>query len=359
MSATSGYHSSSKPQYVPSDYDGLQHVVNFTPECAPTYTLRGKNENVEVPPISWGGWSWGDSATFHWSNDQLPGLQQAFKLAVTNGFTFIDTAQAYGSGRSEEILGDLIKNHSGGVPREQLQIQTKWLPLETSIKNIIHPIDAPLRFLKESLARMQLSQIDCYLVHGHIHIGSISQVAKGLAECVNSGLTKAVGVANYGVKDMLQMRDALAEHGIPLATNQCEYSILRRHPEMEGMLEACKQNDIIFQSYSSLAQGRLSGKYGVNNPAPKEYRFSSYPAEQIEPTLDVLRRIAGNHGVPVSAVTLNWNMMKGAIPVVGIRKVAQAEENMKAVGWRLSNEEIKQLDNVGFEGKETRLWQQG
>jgi len=80
--------------------------------------------------------------------------------------------------------------------------------------------DAPETYLRESLKRMKVDQCDIYLVHGHIHARSIPSVAKSLADCVENGLTKCVGVANYSADDMLQMRDELAEYGIPLATNQ-------------------------------------------------------------------------------------------------------------------------------------------
>ncbi|KAJ9655628.1 hypothetical protein H2198_005526 [Neophaeococcomyces mojaviensis] len=362
MSAVSGFHSS-KPKSLPEDYDGLQHLIpdNITPSLDSRYTLRGKgSKDVEVPLISWGAWPWGDTSTFHWSDSELPALREAWKKCLENGMTFVDTAQVYGTGRSEEILGDLIRNHSPGVDRSQIIVQTKWLPHVTDAgTNALHPIDAPVIQLRKTLERMNLSYIDCYLVHGPIHISSIKQAAKGLAKCVEEGMTKAVGVANYSVDDMLKMKDALAEYGIPLATNQCEYSILRRLPETEGMLEACKRHGIVFQSYSSLAQGRLSGKYTKDNPPPKEYRFSSYDMEHIEPALDVLRSLAQKYNVSIAAVALNWNMCKGAIPVVGIRKESQAVENMQAFGWRLTKEEITELDRRGFEGKTTKLWQQG
>jgi len=362
MSAVSGFHSS-KPKSLPEDYDGLQHLIpdNITPSLDSRYTLRGKgNKDVEVPLISWGAWPWGDTSTFHWSDSELPALREAWKKCLENGMTFVDTAQVYGTGRSEEILGDLIRNHSPGVDRSQIIVQTKWLPHVTDAgTNALHPMDAPVIQLRKTLERMNLSYIDCYLVHGPIHISSIKQAAKGLAKCVEEGMTKAVGVANYSVDDMLKMKDALAEYDIPLATNQCEYSILRRLPETEGMLEACKRHGIVFQSYSSLAQGRLSGKYTKDNPPPKEYRFSSYDMEHVEPALDVLRSLAQKYNVSIAAVALNWNMCKGAIPVVGIRKESQAVENMQAFGWRLTKEEITELDRRGFEGKTTKLWQQG
>jgi len=151
----------------------------------------------------------------------------------------------------------------------------------------------------------------------------------------------------------------LAQHGIPLATNQCEYSLLRRLPETEGMLETCKDHGIVFQSYSSLGQGRLTGKYTKDNPPPKTYRFSSYPMEYIEPLHKVQKEIASKKGVSMSAVALNYNISKGVVPVVGIRKEEQAIENMQCLGWRLTKEEIAELDKHSFEGKKTKLWQQG
>ncbi|KAG9778880.1 putative oxidoreductase, chloroplastic [Exophiala dermatitidis] len=362
MSAVSGYHSS-KPEPVPEDYDGLQHVLpdSFVPQLNTRYTLRGKDgRDVQVPVICWGAWSWGDTSTFHWSDDELPALQAAWKKCLENGLTFVDTAQVYGSGKSEKILGDLINNHSAGFDRSRIVVQTKWLPnITDGATNIIHPVEAPVRELRNTLERMNLDYIDCYLVHGPIHVSSIKQAAKGLAQCVEEGLTKTVGVANYSVEDMLKMKDALAEYGIPLATNQCEYSILRRLPEIEGMLQACKQHDIVFQSYSSIAQGRLSGKYSKENPPPKQYRFSSYDMEHVEPVLEIQRRLAKKYNVSVAAIALNWNICKGAIPVVGMRKESQAVEDMQALGWRLTREEIAELNKHGFKGNTTKLWQQG
>ena len=113
-----------------------------------------------------------------------------------------------------------------------------------------------------------------------------------MAECVDKGLAKAVSVANYSVKNMPKMEEELAKYGVPLATNQCEFSVLRRLPETEGLLQACKERNIVFQSYLSLAQGRLTGKYTVGVHLPKQYRFSSYDMKDVEPALAVLGGIS-------------------------------------------------------------------
>jgi aryl-alcohol dehydrogenase-like predicted oxidoreductase len=197
------------------------------------------------------------------------------------------------------------------------------------------------------------------MVHGPIHLQSIATIAKGMAECVDKGLAKCIAVANYDAQDMIKMQEELAKYGVPLAANQCEYSVLRRHPETSGLLQACKERGIVFQSYSSLAQGRLTGKYTPENPPPKEYRFSSYNMEDIQPVLVVLQKIATAHGTTISAVALNYNLCKGISPVVGVRKPQQAIDNCSALGWRLTNDEIREIDAVSFEGHATSLWQQG
>ena len=358
MSATEGPHRKNKVGVDPS-FDGMAAVLpqSFVPKADSRVTFRGKKGNVEVPLLFWGAWSWGDKGTWHWDDSEMPALEEAWKLVTEAGMTFVDNAQAYGSGESERIEGRLHKAYNKS--RESFWVQTKWYVVPDNTTNVLHPGSAPARMLKDSLERLGLDYIDCYLVHGHIHVSSIAQVAKSLAECVDSGMTRTVGVANYSASDMLQMRDELAKYDVPLATNQCEFSILRRHPETSGLLKTCRENDIVFQSYSSLAQGRLTGKYTKDNPPPKEYRFSSYPMEELEPTLEVLESVAKARGVSMSAVALNYNISNGIVPVVGIRKPAQAKENLGALGWRLSDEEIRRLDSVSLEGKTTVLWQQG
>jgi aryl-alcohol dehydrogenase-like predicted oxidoreductase len=166
----------------------------------------------------------GDKANMNWTDDDMPGVQQAWKLCVQNGLTFVDTAQAYGSGESERILGGLVRD----IPRNQVFIQTKWSVVPDNTTNLLSPAKAPAKLLGDSLERLGVDYVDCYVVHGPIHVSSISQAAEGLAECVDSGRAKTVGVTNYSTEEMLEMQRALAKYGVPLATNQCEFSVLRR-----------------------------------------------------------------------------------------------------------------------------------
>lgn len=226
------------------------------------------------------------------------------------------------------------------------------------LKNYVHTADAPYKTLKASPERLELDYVDIYLVHGPTHPQSIKTVAEGLAKCVNGGLTRAVGVANYPNEKVLEMKDELAKYNIPLATNQCEYSILRRWPEVHGEINTCSGNGMVFQGYSAIANGRLTGKYTVDHPPSKTYRFSSYPMEDIQETLAVLEKIAKARGKAMASVALNYNISKGVLPVVGIRKPEQARQAIEALGWRLS-EEMVELDRVSVEGTKTMFWQQG
>lgn len=355
MSTTSGYHSG-KPRPVSRELDGKNIMPpTFCPTARDRVTFPTPNGRVDASYICIGAWPWGDKGTWGYKEEEFPAIQAAWRELYDAGINFIDTAQAYGSGESERIIGKLVK----GLPRDSFVIQTKWLGTAMDVKNYIHPSDAPYKTLKGSLERLELDYIDIYLVHGPTHPQSIKTVAEGLAKCVNEGLTRAVGVANYPNEKVLEMKAELAKYNIPLATNQVEYSILRRYPEVHGEIKACTDNGMVFQGYSAIANGRLSGKYTKENPPPRTYRFSSYDMEDIAETLAVLRKIATARGKAMASVALNYNISKGALPVVGIRTPEQARQAIDALGWRLSEEEMIELDRVSVEGTKTVLWQQG
>ncbi|KAJ9143070.1 Aldo/keto reductase [Pleurostoma richardsiae] len=356
MSTTAGFHSN-KPIRPSREHDGKNVLPSsFVPDARSRVTFpTAKEPAVQASHISIGAWPWGDKATWHWSEDELPAVRAAWKELYGAGINFIDTAQVYGDGESERLVGELV----AGLPRDSYVVQTKFFASPAGVGNYLHPSDEPVRALRDSLARLKLDYVDVYLVHGPTHPQSVETVAKGMAKCVEEGLARAVGVANYDNDDVLKMRDELAKYDVPLATNQVEFSVLRRYPEIHGEIAACRDNGMVFQGYSSLAQGKLSGKYTAENPPPKTYRFSQYPMEEIEPALEVLEKIAEKRGKSAAAVALNYTLSKGSLPVVGIRNVEQAKQAIEALGWRLDQAEIEEIDKVSIEGTTTVLWQQG
>lgn len=128
-------------------------------------------------------------------------------------------------------------------------------------------------------------------------------VGEALAEAVKLGLVKSVGVSNYSIDELVRMHTVLAKHGVPLASNQVEFSLLRRHPETSGLIAKCHELGIAVLAYSPLGMGRLSGKYSAENPPPSSRKFSNYPMNELVPLLTVMEKISKVHDKPMTAGT--------------------------------------------------------
>jgi aryl-alcohol dehydrogenase-like predicted oxidoreductase len=169
-----------------------------------------------------------------------------------------------------------------------------------------------------------------------------------LADAVELGLTRAVGVSNYSLRQMQRAHAALARRGVALASNQVRYSLLDRSPERSGLLQACRDLNVTLIAYSPLGMGMLTGKYGPGKPLPLTRRRRPLGLlPRIEPLLAALKRIGEQAGGKTPAqVALNWTMMKGTLPIPGAKNARQARENAGALGWALTAEQVGQLDEV-------------
>ena len=159
------------------------------------------------------------------------------------------------------------------------------------------------------------------------------------------------------------MADALGRRGLRLATNQIEFSLLRRHPETTGLLATCGELGVVPLAYSPIGQGRLTGKYSASNPPPGKRTFSNHPMAVVDAVVAELREIGEHHGGKTpSQVALNWVMAKGVVPIPGAKNRHQAEENAGALGWHLDGDEVTRLDDAALPGIRTlqsRMWQHG
>src|SRR5262245_47440226 len=317
--------------------------------------------DVAISVMGLGTWAWGDRST--WGMDtydrsyNFDTIRAAYERTVAAGITLLDTAEMYGDGESERIIGRLLREDPAG--RDRVVVATKFMPFPWRI-----PFAASLmKSMRASLARLELPCIHLYQIHGPIHFRPARTVAAALAAPYRAGLIKAVGVSNYSESEMRAIHAALAAHGIPLATNQVEYSLLRTMPETNGMLRACRDLGVTLLAYSPMAMGRLTGKYSVASPPPGKRNFSAYPMGEIDPIVAELRRLGAAHGGKTPAqVALNWLLCKGAVPIPGAKNAAQAEQNAGALGWRLASDEVAALDRVakfGQRGVFNRVWQHG
>ena len=314
-----------------------------------------------MPVMGLGTWAWGDRST--WGMDGydpsygFDTIRGAYARAIAAGVTLLDTAEMYGNGESERIIGRLLREDTAN--RDRVVVATKFMPFPWRV-----PLArALMKSLRASLERLGLPFVHLYQIHGPISFRPARAVAAALAAPYRAGLVKAVGVSNYSEGEMRAIHGALAAEGIPLATNQVEYSLLRTMPETSGLLRACRDLGVTLLAYSPLAMGRLTGKYGVANPPPGKRNFSAFPMAEIEPVVAELRRIGAAHGGKSPAqVALNWVMCKGAVPIPGAKNASQAEQNAGALGWALVADEVAALGRVakfGQRGLFNRVWQHG
>jgi aryl-alcohol dehydrogenase-like predicted oxidoreductase len=308
-----------------------------------------------------GTWAWGD--TFTWGmNGYDPSysfdtIREAYQTTVAAGVTFLDTAEMYGRGESERIIARLLEEDRGN--RDRIIVATKFFPAPWRVA----VSSALMGALRASLDRLKMPWVHLYQIHGPISLRSHKAMAAALADAHRAGLVKAVGVSNYSEQEMRAIHAALAAHGIPLATNQVEFSLLRTMPESDGLLRACKELGVVVLAYSPLGQGRLTGKYSAANPPTGRRGFADFPMAEIDPIVAELGRVGARYdGKTAAQVALNWVICKGAVPIPGAKNRRQAEQNAGALGWRLSAEDVQALDRVSKHGRRTlmlRMWQHG
>jgi len=286
-----------------------------------------------------GAWQWGDRIVWQYGHDYSDKeVQQAFLAALSEGIRFIDTAEIYGNGRSERLLGQFLKEIE-----QPVLIATKFLPFPWRFGKNAFP-----RALKGSLGRLGVESVDLYQIHWPTPLMSIDTMMDGLAECIRSGMTRTVGVSNFGQTKMLAAYSGLARHSIPLASNQVHFSLLNRRVEKNGTLARCKELGIRLIAYSPIEMGLLSGKYSVSSPPPGS-RARSYAGmlPRLGPLLKLMTEIGQDHGGKSNTqVALNWVICKGALPIPGAKNAAQAQENAGGLGWRLTDDEVANLDQA-------------
>ncbi len=296
--------------------------------------------NLQISLLGLGAWQWGDRII--WSYGRGYGedeVRQAFETSMAAGINWVDTAELYGMGRSERLLGRFIAETSSRV-----LIATKFAPLPWRLsRRSLH------RALQGSLRRLQVKAVDLYQIHFPRSLVSVETWAEALAEVVQEGLARAVGVSNFDEAQMHRAYEVLAKRGIPLASNQVVFHLLNRKAEFNGLLDACKELGVTLIAYSPLAQGILTGKYTPEHPAPgvRGGMYSRVYLARIQPVIRRLQEIGKAHdGKTAAQVALNWVICKGAVAIPGAKNARQAQENAGALGWRLTEEEVAVLDEV-------------
>jgi aryl-alcohol dehydrogenase-like predicted oxidoreductase len=264
-------------------------------------------------------------------------IQEAFDHCIEAGIRLFDTAETYGSGKSESLLGVFLENNPHNV-----KIMTKFMPFPWRVNR-----HAFKRALGASLERLKRNKVDIYMMHWPYPPISINAWMEAMAEAHDEGLIDAVGVSNYSRDQMLRACEMLVKHGIRLAVNEVEYNLLDRSVETNGLLLACRDLGVALIAYSPLARGVLTGKYTVGNPVRgiREQFYSRKLLEDLQPLIREMRKIGLDHdGKTPAQVAINWLICKGALPIPGVKNLTQAQQNAGAKGWRLLPEAVARLD---------------
>nr|KJB75388.1 hypothetical protein B456_012G039500 [Gossypium raimondii] len=306
--------------------------------------LKLGGSELKVTRLGIGAWSWGDTSywnNFQWDDQKLKAAKAAFNGSLDCGITFFDTAEVYGSPlalgaeNSETLLGR----------KEKMIIPVKRLLLQRSLQLCLGGLVVKVSSVHSRIPLIGLAfhQPGIWGNEGYID---------GLGDAVEQGLVKAVGVSNYSEKRLRDAYERLKKRGIPLASNQVNYSLIYRLPEQNGVKAACDELGVTLIAYSPIAQGALTGKYKPENP-PSGPRGRIYTPEfltKLQPLLMRINEIGGNYGKTPTQVVLNWLIaQENVVPIPGAKNAAQAKEFVGALGWRLSNEEVDELRSLASE----------
>jgi len=266
-------------------------------------------------------------------------------IALDNGVNWFDTAEIYGMGRSERTFRQALENN--GVQDENIRIATKWWPTPRFAGSIGRTVRNRQRNLKGYT-------IDLFQVHWPSSLSPIEDQMNAMADLVDAGKIRAVGVSNFNAEQTRRAHAALAKRSIPLASNQVYYSLLGRGIERNGVLDTAKELGVTIIAYSPLAGGLLSGRYHKDPQALKDLRVArrgrfAGRIEATRPLIEALDEIAANYGVTVSQVALNWLVNfhgETVVAIPGASKPYQAEETAGVLDFSLTEQEMARIDEL-------------
>ncbi len=306
---------------------------------------------IRVSPVGLGCWQFSGGKGLmggYWEALPRDRVHEIVATSLAGGVNWFDTAEAYGGGESEEVLWGALKALGKG-PGEVV-LATKWWPVLRTARSIIRTID-------QRLKRLGGGPIDLHQVHNPFSLSRIPAEMAAMAELVEEGKIRAVGVSNYSTGMMRRAHQALARRGIPLASNQVHYSLLHRKADRSGLIQAAKELQVSIIAYSPLAQGILTGRHHENpglirsRPGPRKRMpaFRSRGLERSRPLVEALREIGEVHGATPAQVALSWLLGfhgETVLVIPGASRPDQVEENLGALRVILDDEEMDRLDRL-------------
>ncbi|MBM7408115.1 MULTISPECIES: aldo/keto reductase [Sphingomonas] len=306
---------------------------------------------LRVPALSFGTGTFGGKGPLFsaWGQSDATEARRLIDLCLEAGVTLFDTADVYSSGASEKILGQAIQGK-----RDAVLISTKTgLPMGDGPQDWGASRTRLVRAVEESLRRLGTDHIDLLQLHAFDASTPTEEVMGTLATLIAAGKVRYAGVSNYPGWQLMKAQGLADRHGLPrLVAHQVYYSLIGRAYEADLMPLAADQG-VGALVWSPLGWGRLTGKVGRNRPAPASSRL--HETEQFAPpvetehlyrVIDALEAIAAETGKTVPQIAINWLLRRPTVSsvIIGARNEEQLRQNLGAVGWTLTLEQVAALD---------------
>ena len=301
-------------------------------------TRDDPSRGIPISPIGVGTISWGDTSRGFGTTFREKDAFDAFQRARKSGINFFDTAEVYGykgqkyEQSAEEILGRFVKNVDS-IIKDEVVVGSKVFTIPWTNALLGGGIrlgkESLVKAGKESVKRMGGRRMDLWSIHFPFPSFSQDALMSALEESLDLGLTRAVGVSNYNTEQLERAFEILEKRGIPLASNQIEYSVVNRKAEKEGLIQSCLDRDVKVVAHSplkALKTTEIEEKYVIMNKL-----------------CEFIGQVNGGGKSKVS-VMLNYCMAKGTIPIPGVKRVEHIEDIENAMGWTLDEESVLTID---------------
>lgn len=294
-----------------------------------------------MPPCMIGTWGYGSGYNgakmifgTSYSEEQL---WDTFETAYELGFTMWDTAEVYGMGNAEKLLGKMIAD------KKEIILSTKHMPGKKYRPGEV------TKALKNSLERLHVNSIDLYWLHAPYNL---QQNLEEMAGCVKAGMIKQIGISNCNIEQLKEANHILKKQGVKLFAVQNHFSLLSMERQKE-VLQYCKEQEILFYGYMILEQGALSGHYDSSKSFPffsmRGFLFGKNKFKKIQPLIDYARTLAEKYQVNTAQIPIAWAMKKGVMPIVGLTKSKYAKQLAEGVKLQMTEDEMEKLEQLALD----------
>jgi aryl-alcohol dehydrogenase-like predicted oxidoreductase len=308
---------------------------------------------LTVPVLSFGTGTFGGKGEFFqaWGETDVAQARRLIDICMDAGVTMFDSADVYSSGASESILGEALKGR-----RDKALISTKaTFRFDDEPNNVGSSRHHLIKTVDAALKRLQTDYIDLFQLHGFDAKTPVAEVLSTLDDLVRAGKIRYTGVSNFSGWHLMKSLDVADRYGYPrYVANQTYYSLIGRDYEWELMPLGLDQG-VGAVVWSPLGWGRLTGKIRRGQPMPAASRLHKtadmgppVPDDYLYRVVDALDAIAAETGKTIPQIALNWLLQRPTVSTVliGARNEEQLRQNLGAVGWSLTPEQVAKLDEA-------------